>query len=103
MNLRQQAAELKSAMQAIVDGAKAEGRDLSDDEAAEIETKASEHASLVERAEKAEKASRLVAELASAPTPVEPEMGEKSDAPVSLGARIAKSEAFASFRKAHPS
>lgn len=101
--LREQSAELKSAMQAIVDGAKAESRDLTDDEASEIETKASEHASLIERAEKAEKAAATVAGLAAAPVHEDaPDAGVKShEGP--LGLRIARSDAFKSFRQAHPS
>lgn len=104
MNLRQQAAELKSAMQAIVDRAKADNdRDLTDDEAAEIETKGAEYASLIERAEKAEKATALVRELASAPTPdaTEDEGGQK--ALTSVSERVVKSDAFQAFRKTHPS
>lgn len=101
MNLRQQAAELKSAMQAIVDGAKAEGRDLTDDEANEIETKAAEHEALIERAEKAEKATRLVADLAAAPA-VEVEEPAKAAVTGGIGERFVKSEAFQEFRKANP-
>lgn len=103
MNLRQQAAEIKSAMQAIVDGAKAESRDLSDDEANEIEVKATEHAALIERAEKAEKAAATVASLASAPVDSEtPDLGTKADAGP-LGMRIAQSDSFKAFRAANPS
>ena len=101
MNLRQQAAELKSAMQAIVDGAKAAERDLTDDEATEIETKAAEHAALIERAEKAEKATALVRELASAPTPTDdtPDGGAKAQ---TIGQAFVESDAFKAFKSANP-
>lgn len=103
MNLRQQAAEIKSAMQAIVDGAKAEGRDLTDDEANDIEAKAAEVKTLTDRAEKSEKASRLVADLAAAPA-VELDAPEaKATAGLTVSERFVKSEAFTDFRKAHPS
>lgn len=103
MNLRQQAAELKSAMQAIVERAKAESRDLNDDEATEIEAKAAEHDELIKRAEKAEKAASLVASLASAPVAQVDEPAEDGLKSLSLGQRIAKSAAFKSFRDQHPS
>lgn len=104
MNLRQQAAGIKSAMQSIVDGAKAEGRDLTDDEANDIEAKGTEYAALTERAEKAEKATRLVADLADAPThdDAEAKGGAKATPGLSVSERFVKSDAFASFRKAHP-
>lgn len=107
MNLRAQAAAIKAAMQAIVDRAKAESRDLTDDEATEIEAKATEHDELSKRAEKAEKATRLVAELAD--SPAAPPAGVDLDDPHSgaakqaLGTRVVKSEAFQSFLKSHPS
>lgn len=110
MNLRAQAAAIKAAMQAIVDRAKAEGRDLTDDEATEIETKAVEHDDLTKRAEKAEKATRLVADLAAAPlTPPpgvdidDPDGGPGAATKDALGTRVVKSEAFQQFLKDHPS
>lgn len=75
MGLREQAAQLKADMQAVVDRAKAESRDLTVDEANEIEAKASEYESIKERLDQAEKAQRMVADLASAPAEApEPEM-----------------------------
>lgn len=98
--LREQAAQMKADMQAIVDRAKAESRDLTDDEATTIEAKAAEHESLVERAERAEKAAKTVAGLASV-TVTEPEEPAAPRAK-SLGWRIVESEGFKSYRKAHP-
>lgn len=103
--LREQMAELKSAMQAIVDRAKAESRDLTDDEANEIEAKATEFDGLKERAEKAEKSASLVARITSVREPeplVEPDAGVKADGGT-VAERFVKSEAFQNFRKAHPS
>lgn len=104
MNLRQQAAAVKSAMQAIVDGATAESRDLTDDEATTIEAKATEFKELTEKAERAEKAAQTVASLASAPAVETPAPGDADDMKgLSLGQRIAKSAAFKTFRERHPS
>jgi len=99
MGLREQAAQLKADMQAVVDRAKAESRDLTDDEAADIEAKASEYEALVERAEKAEKAQRVVADLASAPAEApEPEAVKGR----TVAERFVKSDPFERFRKANP-
>lgn len=110
MNLRQQATAMKAAMQAVVDRAKAESRDLTDDEATEIETKAAEHDDLVKRAERAEKAATLVAGLAAAPVdadnPADVEAGgsgRDTSGSKAFGLRIVQSDAFKAFREAHPS
>lgn len=106
MNLREQMKQLKAAMQAIVDRAKAESRDLTDDEATEIEAKAEEFEALKERAEKAEKSAALVARITSVEEP------EPLDAPAEVGKgreaggvaeRFTQSEAFKAFRQSHPS
>lgn len=99
MGLREQAAQLKADMQAVVDRAKAESRDLTDDEAADIEAKASEYEALVERAEKAEKAQRVVADLASAPAEAPEPDAVKGR---TVAERFVKSEPFEAFRKANP-
>lgn len=100
--LREKAADLKAEMQAIVDGAKAESRDLTTEEAIEIEKKAEEYDGLTEKAERAEKAQSMVAKLAAAPArPAElADEGIKSG---SLGERFVKSEGFKAFRESHPS
>lgn len=102
MNLRQQAAALKAAMQATVDRAKAEGRDLTDEEATDIEAKAAEHDALIERAEKAEKAARLVDGLADAPTDAPEDFDQPAKAG-GIGQAFVESDAFQAFRKSHPS
>lgn len=104
MNLKAQMAALKAAMQKTVDTAKAEERDLTPEEASDIESKAAEYKELGERLEKAQKASALVSGLADAPTDAPegeagPEGGEKS---ATVSERFVKSEAFQGFRKAHP-
>lgn len=103
MNLREQIKAIKAEMQAIVDRAKAESRDLTDDEADEIEAKAAEVATLNERVEKAEKAQRLVADLATAPDVAEPGEDDAKAGSGGLGETFVKSAAFQEFRKSHPS
>lgn len=100
--LREQAAQMKADMQAIVDRAKAESRDLTDDEATTIEAKAAEHETLVERAERAEKAAKTVAGLASV-TVTEPEPTDDTVKGRNVSERFVKSSAFQDFRKSHPS
>jgi len=99
VDLQQQAAKLKADMQAIVDRAKAESRDLTDDEAAEIEAKATEHEAISERIKRSEKAQRMVDDLAGAPVDV-PEDEPKGR---SVSERFIKSGPFQAFRKANPS
>src|SRR5690625_1812790 len=99
--LREQAGSVKADMQAIGDRAKAESRDLTDDEATNIEAKAAEHEDLVARAERAEKAARTVADLASV-TVTEPEPADEAAKSGGIGERFVKSPAFQEFRKAHP-
>ena len=105
MNLREQIKAAKADMQAIVERAKAESRDLTDDEATEIEAKAAEVQTMTERAEKAEKAQSLVAALAEAPevSDDEPTGAEKKASGITVSERFVKSDAFKEFRKAHPS
>lgn len=97
--LRTQVSALKADMQAIVDRAKAESRDLTDDEATEIEAKATELEAVNERIERSEKAQRMVDDLASAPVD-EPEDEPKGH---SVSERFIKSDPFRAFRKANPS
>lgn len=101
--LREQAADMKADMQAIVDRAKAESRDLTDDEATGIEAKATDYESLVTRADGSEKAQRMVADLASS-TVTEPDLSTDSGMKLgTLGERFVKSEGFQNFRDANPS
>ena len=99
MGLREQAAQLKADMQAVVDRAKAESRDLTVDEANEIEAKASEYESIKERLDQAEKAQRMVADLASAPAEAPEPDAVKGR---TVAERFVKSDPFEAFRKANP-
>ena len=101
MDLQQQAAKLKADMQAIVDRAKAENRDLTDDEATEIEAKATELEAVNERIKRSEKAQRMVDDLAGAPVD-EPDSDETVKGR-SVSERFIKSDPFRAFRKANPS
>src|SRR5690625_6175948 len=88
-------------MQAIVDRAKAESRDLTDDEATEIEAKATELEAVNERIKRSEKAQRMVDDLAGAPVD-EPDSDETVKGR-SVSERFIKSDPFRAFRKANPS
>lgn len=105
MNLKAQMAALKAAMQETVDKAKAESRDLTAEESADIEAKAGEYAELKGRLEQSEKAQALVTELAA---PVEGDGGpedartERKSAG-GIGRAFVESDGFKAFRKAHPS
>jgi len=99
--LRTQASALKADMQAIVDRAKAESRDLTDDEATEIEAKATELEAVNERIKRSEKAQRMVDDLAGAPVD-EPDSDETVKGR-SVSERFIKSDPFRAFRKANPS
>src|SRR5690625_7440298 len=88
-------------MQAIVDRAKAESRDLTDDEATEIEAKATELEAVNERIKRSEKAQRMVDDLAGAPVD-EPDSDESVKGR-SVSERFVKSDPFRGFRKPNPS
>lgn len=60
MNLKEQLAALQKAMQAIVDGAKASKRDLSDEEVTDLEAKSAEALELKGKIAKAEKSADLI-------------------------------------------
>lgn len=60
MNLKQQLAELQKAMQAIVAGAKASARDLTDAEITDLEAKSTEAMALKAKIEHAEKSAALM-------------------------------------------
>ena len=60
MNLKEQLAKLQKSMQAIVAGAKASGRDLTDDEMTDLEAKADEAQDLKGKIESAEKSAALM-------------------------------------------
>lgn len=71
MNLKEQKRALQKAMQAIVDGAKAANRDLTDDEMKDIEAKADEVMELNERIERAEKSDALMDRIGGMKSDVE--------------------------------
>lgn len=106
MNIKEQMAALKAAMEAIVDTAKAAARDLTVEESTDIETKAAEYTALKDRLTKAEKAASLLADLAE---PVgtggdEPEDARRTEfLPGDFGKAFVASDAYRGFRKAHPS
>lgn len=101
MSKREQANQLKAAMQAIVERAKAESRDLTDEESTEIESKAVEHEAIVKSAEAGEKAAKTIATLAafgSEPAPADDDVKSGS-----IGEQFINSPGFKAFRESHPS
>lgn len=101
MNIKERIAQLKADMQALVDGAKAEGRDLTDDESNDIESKAGEVKTLAATLDRAQKASLLVDELAGE-AQEQPDEPDRKNMTGSLGERFVKSDAFKQFRANHP-
>jgi HK97 family phage major capsid protein len=105
VNLKQQLAALQKAMQAIVDGAKAESRELTAAEATDIEAKGTEALELKSRIEsiaKSEKALADVIEFGKSDNSHE-KSGDDDDTEVPLGERFMKSAPYQAFAKAHPS
>ncbi|TDT31106.1 phage major capsid protein [Naumannella halotolerans] len=95
MSVTAQLDQLKADMQSLVDGAKAEGRDLTPQEADTVQEKATEYNTILDNWEKHTKATALVSELAGVPS-------VKADVPAdeksgSLGDRFIKSEGYKSF------
>lgn len=104
MNLKEQLLALQKAMQATIDGAKADGRDLTDEEASEVETKGDEAMKLKSRIESISKSEKSLADLV--------EFGKSDDSAekpdegfddVPLGERFTKSGKYQEFKTAHPS
>lgn len=89
MNLKEQLLALQKAMQSIVDGAKAAGRDLTDDEITDLESKAAEATELKGKIERAEKSAALVAQIGGT-AETEP-TGNTTVAAKSLGEHFVKS------------
>lgn len=96
MDPRKEMAELKSAMEGILERAKAEDRDVTPEEATEIEKKADRYNELKAQVEKADHAKSLVDSLAkAAPEPVE-------SSPITeggVGRAFVESDAYKAFRK----
>ncbi|ALE05514.1 capsid protein [Arthrobacter sp. ERGS1:01] len=104
MNLKEQLLALQKAMQATIDGAKAAGRDLTAEEAADIESKGSEALELKSRIESITKSEKALADLV--------EFGKSDEVAVKnedgfgdtpLGERFMKSAPYQEFTKANPS
>jgi HK97 family phage major capsid protein len=75
MGLKEQLIALQKAMQAIVDGAKASQRELTDDEITDLEAKAAEATELKAKIERAEKSASLMSSIGEMKTE-----GERTDA-----------------------
>lgn len=73
MNLKEQLATLLKSMKAIVEGAKASNRDLTDDEITDLEAKNAEVASLKAKIERQEKGSALIAQIGAIDPDIEEE------------------------------
>lgn len=105
MNIREQMAALKSAVDAIV----AKGDDITAEELAEAEAKSKEHAELAATLERSQKAKELVSSLASAPN-VEPGPADGGHDPAQdgkayighFGGEFVKSSGYEAYRKSFP-
>lgn len=73
MTFKEQLIALQKAMQAIVDGAKASNRELSDEEIADLDAKSAEALELKGKIERSEKSGALMASIAGMKSDVEPE------------------------------
>jgi len=103
VTIKQMMAELKAAMQAIVDKAKAEERDLTDEETAEIETKAAEYQELSEKLAKHLHSKELVKALAGGDDSERDDDDDDVESVAkSIGVAFVKSAAYQNFLKANP-
>ena len=108
MNLKEMRAAALKAAQDIVAKAKADGRDLTAEDQAEVEAKFAEIEDLDKKIEAAAKSSSLISRLTNItePEPTQPPAevtdDRKSDGD-SIAARFVKSDGFREFRKSHPS
>jgi HK97 family phage major capsid protein len=91
MNPKERLAALLKSMQAIVDGAKASARDLTDDEIADLEQKNGEVAELKAKIARSEKQSQLIDSIAGMQSDVDPVDEQQQKAAKSLGAHFIKS------------
>lgn len=91
MNLKEQLLALQKQMRAIVDGAKASNRDLTDDEIADLDAKSADALDLKAKIEQAEKSAATMAAVAGM-VDSEPEGENRApDAAKSLGEHFVKS------------
>ncbi len=103
MNLKEKLAALLKSMQAIVDGAKALGRDLNDEEISSLETKNTEAAELKAQIVRQEKGAALIASVSELGSEVDEEPEHKKDPAAvqakSLGEHFVKSVGLDTFRQ----
>lgn len=91
MNPKEKLAALQKAMRAIVDGAKASDRDLTDAEMTDLEAKSDEAVELKEQIERGEKSQALVARIGNMKSDADPTPSGSGDTPAkSLGAHFVK-------------
>lgn len=98
MNLKEQLAALQKAMAAIVAGAKASARDLTEEEIADLEAKSAQALELKAKIDHAAKSDELIARLGAMPGDGAEE-APASDAAKSLGDHFVKSGALETFAK----
>lgn len=105
MNLKEMRAAALKAANDIIGKAKAEDRDLTDEEVTEVEAKHAEIESLDEQIAKSAKSSALIEKLAGVKTVSTGDEPDEEDAPKGglISERFVKSRAFRGFRKTHPS
>lgn len=104
MNLKEQLAALVKGMQSIVELAKKESRELTPEEATEIQAKATEANALRDRIKAIEKSEKELADLVEFGKADETaEKGDDDHTDVPLGERFMKSAPYQDFKKAHPS
>jgi HK97 family phage major capsid protein len=107
MNLKEQLAALLKAMQDTSAAVKAEGREFTDEEAAEFAAKAAEAEALKARIDSIDKSQKMLetlVNLGKSDEEAEPDLaapGTKDNVP--LGDRFIKSEAYRQFQKSFPS
>ena len=91
MNPKEKLLALQKAMRAIVDGAKASNRDLTDAEMTDLEAKATEATSLKEQVERGEKSASLMERIGAMKSDVDPTPDGVDEKPAkSLGAHFVK-------------
>lgn len=90
MNLKEQLAALQKAMQAIVDGAKASGRELTDEEIADLEAKSAEALELKGKIDRSEKSAALMESIGGMKTDSEPATPAGGEQAKSLGEHFVK-------------
>lgn len=91
MNLKEQLAALQKSMRAIVEGAKASGRDLTDAEMTDLEAKSSEAQELKGKIERAEKSAALMDRIGGMKSDEEPTAPAATERAKSLGEHFIKS------------